>query len=473
MNVMEEAAKANGAAGAVQRGAVQQGQRSGGKAAEAVQQGRCSTGGTRPFGLEKEEGERTTLSARTTRESVRPSGLQRPSSLKFNRECFSRGPLNPTGIFWGPLWGQASIPHISHKEPVSGALKERQLNHSASSARSRPLGLAYLATRPCPLGVSASTTRPLDLVYSAIRTHPFGHTFSVGPSSASKASTKLMKGKVYCQLGRAVNGTPCSPRNFKVQVDEGKDVLSTWSCQLGRVVNGTPYRPRRFKVPVDEGKRSCQLGRAVNGLLGINRSASSASTWPPKASSSRPPRPQLGLQRPQRLGLQRPQRLGLNLSASKGHNLSASKGLNFSAFKGLKLSISKGLNFSASKGLNFSASKGLKLSISKGLKLSAIRPQPLGQSASSLAKFGLNNLAIRPPNHTLKEIPAGLTEGQRPWIFTKGNLGRSPKVGDCGSSPKEIPVGLTEGRRLIEGSVAYPAQPTKARPIFPTTHRDQ
>ncbi|KAG2402947.1 uncharacterized protein HKW66_Vig0247840 [Vigna angularis] len=46
MNVMEEAAKANGAAGAVQRGAVQQGQRSGGKAAEAVQQGRCSTGGS-------------------------------------------------------------------------------------------------------------------------------------------------------------------------------------------------------------------------------------------------------------------------------------------------------------------------------------------------------------------------------------------------------------------------------------------
>ncbi|KOM39112.1 hypothetical protein LR48_Vigan03g249400 [Vigna angularis] len=120
-------------------------------------------------------------------------------------KCFERrtSPNLIPETFWRLLWGRAGISHYSHKEPVSGASKERQLNLSASHARprlpdnsalsTRPLGLvrttirsplsdhsaskilnqisvSYMAIRPC--------IWPFGLQYTPIRPLPYGHPSS-------------------------------------------------------------------------------------------------------------------------------------------------------------------------------------------------------------------------------------------------------------------------------------------------------
>ncbi|KOM56404.1 hypothetical protein LR48_Vigan10g229600 [Vigna angularis] len=114
----------------------------------------------------------------TVRPSTNSSSLQGSSGLRDNLECF-KGPSNHPETFWRPPWGRTSIPHYIHKEPVSGASKERQLNLSVSSAQSYLLGHSASSTRPLSqiwhrrFGHSASTTRPFGL-----NVQPFGHSLT-------------------------------------------------------------------------------------------------------------------------------------------------------------------------------------------------------------------------------------------------------------------------------------------------------
>ncbi|WVZ03381.1 hypothetical protein V8G54_024187 [Vigna mungo] len=88
-----------------------------------------------------------------------------------------------------------------------------------------------------------------------------------------------------------------------------------------------------------------------------------------------------------------------------------------------------------------------------GLNCSAHRPQPSGPLASIARPFGLNHLAlqaivnlqIKNPDRPFRRsatvdlqqnIPVGLSEGRRPWIFNKISRPAFPKVGDRGSSTK-------------------------------------